>query len=151
MWVCWYLVWIRLVGMRRYCAFIYSLAIVVLSTVSSFSIVPSSIITRTSQHTHNSIDVHKLHDQNNIRFTSYPTATKKYTNLQVTPSIISTAMPILSPSPVTTDILRTVTGLILAKRISASGYRKRSLNKSGALTMHSSLHHYRYQRHGVMV
>ena len=119
--------------MHRYCCeLIYLLAIVVLSTVSSFSIVPSSIITRTSQHTHKSIDVHKLHDQNNIRFTSYPTATKKYTNLQVTPSIISTAMPIVSP--VTTDILRTVTGLILAKRISASGLRKRSLNPSGAIS-----------------
>ena len=119
--------------MHRYCCeLIYLLAIVVLSTVSSFSIVPSSIITRTSLHTHKSIDVHKLHDQNNIRFTSYPTATKKYTNLQVTPSIVSTAMPILSP--VTTDILRTVTGLILAKRISASGLRKRSLNKTGAIS-----------------
>ena len=108
--------------------FIYLSAIVVLSTVSSFSIVPSSIITRTSQHAHKSIDVHKLHDRNNIRFTSYPSA-----NLQAaSASILSTAMPIVSP--VTTDILRTIAGLILAKRISSSGLRKRSLNKSGALS-----------------
>mmetsp|Transcript_20118 Transcript_20118/g.36171 ORF Transcript_20118/g.36171 Transcript_20118/m.36171 type:complete len:404 (-) Transcript_20118:87-1298(-) len=110
-------------------------------TTSCFSIASSSTATRQPNGYSQSIGHHRrqpsLHDDNDVGSNNPFTITRTQHHHYLTSTSLQSSS-ILSALPAVripaTDIVRTVIGIILARRISNSGLKKKSLNQSGALS-----------------